>query len=300
MQTERDLSINVDETFKESLNYRSSDFLIKPYIIKYIHEQKNYMPLHWHHELQINWVYEGEVEFLIDGESIIMNKNSILFINSKKFHSSSTINDDAKTLCINFDLSFLPASIINEYLEPLLNNPNFSYVSIPAIDNIARYVNEIVSKIPDESNYLEKEEYYINYFQVINCINLIIEKMLIQYEDKDSNIKSVDFDVLNKLLSYIHNNYSTKIMIKDLLAHAHINKTYCNDLFQKYTKMSPIKYLIAYRLYIAQDLIINTTLPISDISQRCGFITLSYFVEQFRIHYNLAPLQYRNKYSGNH
>lgn len=293
---DRYLPINLDETLEEHLTYHSVGFSIIPYVIEYDFERHDFMPLHWHKELQISWVYEGTLEFLIDGESVRVGKKDILFLNSNKFHSSSAIDGNAKTLCINFDLDFLHPKIIEDYIKPILENPNFIYYKLPMVGNFSKYLSSILNEIPTQTTDLVKETDSTNYFQVINLINLIIEEIVLKFDGTHNFTESEYFNTLNKLLSFIHQNYTQKIMIKDLTDYAHISKTFCNEIFQKYTKMSPIQYINAYRLQIAQELVINTDESISAISEQCGFGTISYFVEQFRLQYKLSPLKFRKKF----
>ncbi|WP_265460412.1 AraC family transcriptional regulator [Enterococcus sp. HY326] len=293
---DRNLPINMDDSLEEHLLYQSVGFSIIPYIIEYDYERHDFMPLHWHRELQISWVFEGSLEFLIDGESVVITNKDILFINGNVFHSSSSPKGNAKTLCINFNLDFLNPKIIEEYIGPILANPNFSYYSLPMVGTFSKYFNIILNDIPTSETDSVKETSSTNYFQIINLINLILEEVVLHFDGDHASIKPEEFSILNKLLSYTHQNYTQKIMIKDLTDYAHISKTYCNSLFQKYTRMSPIQYVTAYRLQIAQELIITSNESISQISEKCGFGTMSYFVEQFRLQYNLSPLKFRKKF----
>lgn len=294
---DRDLPININESLKENVMYRSVGFSIIPYVIEYNFKRHDFMPLHWHEELQISWVYEGELEFLIDGNAIQMNNMEILFINRNKFHSSSAIKKDAKTLCINFNLDFLHPKIVEDYILPILKEPSFSYFKLPMNKKFSGYFNSILNEIPKQSDELVKESISTNYFYIINLINQIIEEVVYQFEKNDYlSVANEDFEYLNKLLSYIHKNYKEKITISDLIKQGHISKTFCNQLFKKYTKLSPINYITMYRLQVAQELLLNTNYTITEISELSGFGTISYFIERFRLNYQLSPLKFRKQF----
>ncbi|MDR2277685.1 MAG: AraC family transcriptional regulator [Vagococcus sp.] len=293
----RRLPINIDEKNEEHFTYQSVGFSIIPYTIDYQFERNDFMPLHWHKELQISWVFEGSLEFLIDSESVEIGEKELLFINRNKLHSSTAINQDAKTLCINFDLDFLHPKIVEDYIDPVLNNSNFSYYTLPLVGTFSKYLQSLLKDISTEENQPVKETKSTNYFQVVTLINLIIEEIVVKFDQSNQFVQSEDNYLLNELLAYIHQNYQQKIKVDDLAKEAHISKTLCNQLFIKYTKMSPIQYVTAYRLQIAQQLVITTEDSISDISEHCGFATTSYFVEQFRKQYKLSPLKFRKKFS---
>lgn len=292
----RYLPINRDNALQEHLLYQSVGFSIIPYIIEYDFERHDVMPIHWHNELQISWVYEGTLEFLIDGQPVQINSQDILFINGQVFHSSVALNGNAKTLCINFNLDFLHPKILEDYITPILNNTQFSYHVIPMMASFSKYFISLLNDIPLDQATCVKEIQSKNYFSTITLIHLLLEELILHFKGNDCLIQSNDFYIFKQLLSYIQIHFSDKIMIKDLLDHVHISKTYCNELFNKYTHMSPIQYLNTYRLQVAKDLIIHSSDTISEISERCGFNTSSYFSEQFRQHYQLSPLEFRKKF----
>lgn len=96
-------------------------------------------------------------------------------------------------------------------------------------------------------------------------------------------------------------NFTSSIQLLNpdqIAAYGIINKNRCTDLFRKYTRLSPIKYLNEYRLYMAKNLILNTKKPISEISTDVGYNQISHFIEQFRGAYGLSPLKYRNQFAG--
>jgi AraC-like DNA-binding protein len=295
----RNLPIDINESLEENVKYHSVGFSLIPYIIEYNFERNDFMPLHWHEELQISWVYEGELDFLIDGNSVTLDEMEILFINRKKFHSSSAMKNDAKTLCLNFSLDFLHPKILDDYILPILQNPSFTYFKLPMSNKFSKYFHTILDEIPKNSNKLVKESTSNNYFHTVNLINQIMEEIVYQFEENNYSLaESPDFDYLNKLLSYIHHNYHQKITIIELTKYAHVSKTFCNQLFKKYTKLSPINYVKMYRLQMAQELLISTNYSITRISEMCGFSTISYFIECFRLNYKMSPLKFRQRFQN--
>ncbi|MCD8785515.1 AraC family transcriptional regulator [Staphylococcus gallinarum] len=292
----RDLPININESLEEHVAYHSVGFSIIPYIIEFDFERHDFMPLHWHNDLQISWVYEGELEFLIDGQVLTVDSRDIVFINRNKLHSSYSTKEDAKTLCINFELEFLNAQIIEDYIDPILNNESFTYYKLPITSQFSRYFSAILNEIPTDNDFLVKESTSTNYFDAVNLINQVIEGIVYEFEGANYLSNAEDFNNMNSLLTYIHEHYGEKITISDLTAHAHISKSFCNQLFRKYTKQSPMKYLLLYRLQIAQELLVHTDKSITSISDICGFGTISYFIERFRIHYKMSPLKFRQTY----
>ena len=54
-----------------------------------------------------------------------------------------------------------------------------------------------------------------------------------------------------------------------------------------------MEYLLKTRIVTARRLLTETALPISEISNRCGFSSLSYFCRVFKAQTQSTPLQFR-------
>lgn len=53
-------------------------------------------------------------------------------------------------------------------------------------------------------------------------------------------------------------------------------------------------YVNFYRIQIALEMLTSTTRTITEISEMCGFSSLSYFGKVFRQHTGVTPVQYRS------
>lgn len=63
--------------------------------------------------------------------------------------------------------------------------------------------------------------------------------------------------------------------------------------FRLATGSSPMDYLRNLRLNQAAQLLQTTTLPLTEISDRCGFRDSNYFILCFRKHFDITPYKYR-------
>ena len=63
--------------------------------------------------------------------------------------------------------------------------------------------------------------------------------------------------------------------------------------FKKYYAQSPMNYVALYRLKYAQELLLKSSLSISEIAAECGFRDSSYFVKVFRKYLGQTPSEYR-------
>lgn len=101
-----------------------------------------------------------------------------------------------------------------------------------------------------------------------------------------------------QIKDYLDTNYAEHITLDTLTSLTHMNKYYMIHSFVKYTGHSPIQYLNKRRMEAACTLLTDTDFSISAISSATGFSSQSYFTQNFRKHYGMSPLKYRQKHAS--
>ena len=64
--------------------------------------------------------------------------------------------------------------------------------------------------------------------------------------------------------------------------------------------MSPVEYIIGYRLRRACQRLAESNEPITQIAFNCGFGSSSYFAKVFRNAYGRTPVEYRKEWHNNY
>ena len=59
--------------------------------------------------------------------------------------------------------------------------------------------------------------------------------------------------------------------------------------------VTPIHYLTKVRVRHGMHLLYDTSLPIDDIAQQCGFQNANYFAKVFRKYVNVSPTDFRRQ-----
>ena len=99
------------------------------------------------------------------------------------------------------------------------------------------------------------------------------------------------------MLQFIHLNYSRSISLDDIAEQAMVSKSTALNLFRKYLHITPVNYLINYRLKQAGQLLSKTEKKVSLISSETGFHNVDYFCRLFKKRYQLTPTKYRKQKS---
>ena len=244
---------------------------------------------HWHNEVEIIYVLEGEAEITINFLSRNMKKGDIIFINKGDHHNVI----DKKILCnwvtFVFDLNLLSS---------LIEDSVYHYDIYPLIDG-----RNIIKDIVDSKLYVNilEEIYHVflkkDAFYQLKLKGLLFELVYNLYKNNDIiKSKNREDNSLNKLktaIEYINNHYHENIIVKDIASSCYLNEFYFMKFFKKYMNMTVNEYLNNYRLRRAYKLIKNTDLSITEIAFQTGYNNSSYFIVQFKKMYNITPKELR-------
>ena len=278
--------ISTNEELREESMFLSEEFPIAMYTQNFIHAASDSIPFHWHDELQITWISEGELEYCINGDKFKLGSDKLVLVQSHQLHSSHTTTSDVKTLCINFTPKIFHPLILKKYIRPMLDSHAFAY----SLLLLKPYQIIMLKKLQN----WKKEP--LGYFSVMNFLSQVFEEILKEFEEDTETPDREETRLFHEMLGFVHANFAQPLSMKDIADSAILNKNRCTALFKKYTNMSPIKYLNEYRLYTAKNMILHTDKSISDISADVGYNQISHFIEQFRLSYGMSPLKYRNKF----
>jgi AraC-like DNA-binding protein len=258
---------------------------------------------HWHHYIEILSVSEGIYDIEINLSHDTLQEGDICILNSGDLHQ---IISDSPKIChdaVLFDPLILDFSYEDEFqtecIQPLLDQmlllPAIFHKSHPIYPSIKSKVLEL-SKLtttkPDRWYYQSKL--------------LILELIFILYENGElipaKNVRSSSekrkIRHYKAVISYIEKNYHQPITLQDLSDTIPCNSQYLCRFFKDIAGISPIQYLIRFRLDRACYLLQHTSKPILEIAFDCGFENVSYFIRKFKEVNGSTPREYRLKLSS--
>jgi len=104
---------------------------------------------------------------------------------------------------------------------------------------------------------------------------------------------------LQPAVTFIEGNFSKKLSLSEISQTISSTPQHLCRLFRQAYSVSPIEYLIKYRVLKAKELIVSPeNIKISDIARLVGYIDTSYFCTIFRELEGLSPIEFRHKYKS--
>ncbi len=150
-------------------------------------------------------------------------------------------------------------------------------------DNAGNTVRHILEEM--------KKEYYTQSSHYKLKLDLLTQQLLIELariaEKKHSS------DNLSLAIKCLNENYIDRIDLKALAERAGYSYNQFRRIIKRHTGLSPVNYVIERRIENARYLLKCTSLPISHISQECGFATDSQFCSMFKKAVGQTPKAYR-------
>ena len=105
--------------------------------------------------------------------------------------------------------------------------------------------------------------------------------------------ESTSNERLRRMMEYVKAHYGEKVTLSDIASSAFVSERECQRIFAKSLSVSPMQYLISYRLREAELLLRSSDLPISDIAYRTGFESSSHFAYSFKKRFGITPKEAR-------
>ncbi len=94
---------------------------------------------------------------------------------------------------------------------------------------------------------------------------------------------------------YILKNLDKKITLSKLSMHLHRNTVTLTESFRKEFNTSIMQYVMEERMKLAQRLLKNPSLSITEVAERCGISYVEYFSKCFKARFGLSPSEWRKK-----
>ena len=158
-------------------------------------------------------------------------------------------------LCLLF-IAPCDSLIYQKYILPIISS------SLPFLVFHKKYAGKQRFYLSCGKLFLHRIPFYPkNSLPVLSFQNLwleIFENTDISYQEEHKDHSTASQARLQLMLQFIHLNYSRSISLDDIAEQAMVSKSTALNLFRKYLHITPVNYLINYRLKQAGQLLSKT------------------------------------------
>lgn len=256
-------------------------------------------PVHWHPYLEIATAQSGEVDYQVGQTHTILQPGDSILVNRNVLHGirqvSGTEPDPLPILVFSAAVLAPENSALHDkYIRPVLSCSALPFVVFRHDDGRWQAVRQQI-----RAACAAMQERPVCYeLAVQRSLSSLWETVFRHFDDlPKTETTRVELNAqirLQKMLSYLYENYARPITLADIAGAAHISRSEAGRCFQAYLGCSPVEALIRYRLQTARCLLRETTATVQQVSAACGFRSVHYFGRQFRKHYGCTPAQSRD------
>lgn len=250
---------------------------------------RQYVYSHWHKELEISWLFKGEVEFYNGGKRRLIKNNGINLVNSEELHYAIPRKeswDSEENVGITIQLNYA-------FLKGLIPDLDELYFEIPS-DSVEGDLTERMGRIYELYTQGDGPE------MKLKILAIVCELIAVLYE-KCRNRKSIvpvneqkDRERIKIIIEYLNTHYKEKLQQQELAKKFHFSREYFARFFKQQTGMTFKEYLTHYRLGKAMDELLYSDKKVLDIAWNNGFTSESQFISCFKNAYKVTPSVYRN------
>lgn len=253
--------------------------------------------LHYDKDLIIEYYRKGEAELRIEGNLYEICEGDIVILNPDEMHvSERKDNCYMEKIVLHISETLLSAfggdrSVFFEKIAKKAKGKGNLISSDTAKGlRLSDKISECLALA--QENTAEGE--------VLLCCKtvevLFIISSLIQNAD-DISTDTKGNKTVNLIIDYINRHYAEEITLNTLAERFHFSKYYISHLFKDFVGISPGDYLIARKLYVANNLIRGGA-SVKEASLSVGFNNYSNFFRLYKKCFNITPQQFKEQLKG--
>lgn len=252
------------------------------------------IPIHWHDEFEIIYVKSGFLTVSISGENYIGKPGDAFVVSPGNLHfmGSQTGNVDYFTFLFPLKyISFRTDDILDDkLLEPL--NSGHLIINPEIEDTVKEQCEQLV-----EIYGAKKEESQSKITAQIKTKIILLQFILELWKrgfivENDTSGKNT---VEKEMVSYIQQNFTGKILLKEFGEQFHLSEKYISRYFKEHFHITISQYVTYLRLEHAKHLLQDTDIPVTEVAMQSGYQNVSYFIRSFKKAYGVSPLKYKKK-----
>lgn len=233
----------------------------------------NWDVAHWHENLELIFVTEGEFEVHLDNRVYHIRKGDILVINSSVIHKFLMDSGDTVYYCL---------IVGKEFCEQFgfFVDENYIHEKVDAPE-LFDFAEKIHSLMAEKSEYYEAEVMS----QVLNILLSLFRKHIDNHAEYKKN-KSID--MVKAGIKYIGKHFNEPMGMSDVAEAIGYSKYHFSRCFKEITGSTVNEHINRVRINAAITLL-EKGMSVTEAAAECGFSDISYFTKIFKRYTGMLP-----------
>lgn len=252
---------------------------------------------HWHKSMELFYVEQGALIYHTPGGQRLFRAGSGGMVNSNVLHRTQSLEKGSTLRLHLFEpelLAGVPGGRVQQrYLAPLVDRPGLELLSLsPEVPGQAAALETLRQSLAlDETAF----GYELRLQAMLSELWLAFLQQLPPLEPAVPE-RSCASDKVKQMILFMTAHAAEKLSVAHIAAAAFCSERECYRCFGACLHTTPSDYLRNIRLQMAGQLLVQTSLTVTEIAQRCGLGSSSYFGAQFHRNFGRSPTAYRAKW----
>ena len=250
------------------------------------------IPVHWHDELEIIYVKSGFLTVNISGENYIGKPGDAFVVSPGNLHFMGSQTGTVDYFTFLFPLKYIAFRtddmLDDKLIEPLnsghlMISPEIKDTVKEQCEQLARvYAAEIDESESKITGQIRKKIILLQFIHELWKKGFIVEN--------DTTGRNT---VEKEMVSYIQQNYTGKILLREFGEQFHLSEKYISRYFKEHFHITLSQYVTYLRLEHAKQMLQETNISVTEVAMQSGYQNISYFIRSFKKTYGVSPLKYR-------
>jgi AraC-like DNA-binding protein len=259
---------------------------------------------HCHSYYEISYIIRGKRYEILNNSRYEVGDNSLFFIPPLVVHNLNNITD-VEDVVIQFDHQFLRNSsslFENRYLIKPAKEQG-AYFQLEPSDDICQIFKSIKQFCHMRDVLADKDDTFSNekFCLALNINSLCLQLISLLLSEKKlmidiNGVTYSDIISLNPIINEILDHPEKPIRMQEASRTVGMSYSHFSRFFEKITGFHYANFNNLLRIHRAEELLLTTSLPISEVAAAIGIDTISYFTRLFKQINGEAPSSYRRKY----
>ncbi|CAM3474691.1 helix-turn-helix transcriptional regulator [Marinicrinis lubricantis] len=253
---------------------------------------------HSHPHYEIYYFHEGFCNYLIGDKIYELQPGDLIIMDGMTLHRAKT---DPKRPYVRSIIHFDP-SYIQEWfqlpctaqvLKPFQQLKNARFTLAPQQQIEMAELLRRMDKFRHNEAVMADARFHIAFYDLMLFIHQVFELQMVDGPQMEGSEKIKN---VQKIITYLEDQYMNDIHLEDLESALHLDKHYMSKIFKEVTGVTIFTYLYERRINESRILLyLEERMKITDISYQVGFKHPAHFSRVFKNHVGCTPEQFRKQ-----
>lgn len=241
---------------------------------------------HFHRTYTIIFVEGGAADYASGNNSLVIPSGRLVVFNPFEVHAGKKISK----LLWKFKTMYVPEVFLKKAVEKIGGKASMPFFNQKEIfdEKIFNKGLNIFPNLVGGKEKLDAESLLIDF------LGDLISKYAVAADEKESAFTNVDFKVVSKVKSYIHDNYLENFSIAHLVQLTGYDEFKLIKKFKYYYNLPPHQYLLNLRIEKGKELLLNRH-SLTEVAYTLGFFDQSHFIRHFKKINGITPKQFASR-----